>query len=406
LRQRSAELFEADQLRSGGNAYSAKAEIDGADADFNEAKAAHKVIVLHHGCGAPQAFPPSPNLITVAQANQSRLTSAENASMLTRRTIVAGCGIAAAAPLVPAARAQVVRKPVHIIVGFPAGGGTDVIARILAERLRGAYAATVIVENKPGGAARVAIDAIKSAEPDGSEILFTPDFPITIYPHSFRSLSYDPLRDLVPVAPVASGPLTYNIGPAVPDRVTSLAAFVEWCKANPDKALYATTAAGGTPHFIGVMFAAAAGLKMTPVHYRGGAPALQDLVGGHVPASINPMSEALPLANSGRLRILAVSSTRRSQFVPDVPTIRQAGYDVVVDTWLGVFLPAGALPEIVRALSAAIADAVKSPEMVDSLAKFGSEPRFQPPDAFAATVKADTARWGPVVKASGFVAEE
>jgi tripartite-type tricarboxylate transporter receptor subunit TctC len=326
--------------------------------------------------------------------------------MLTRRMIIAGCGIAAVAPLVAAARAQVVGKTVHIIVGFPAGGGTDVIARILAERLRGAYAATVIVENKPGGAARVAIDAIKSAEPDGSEILFTPDFPITIYPHSFRSLSYDPLRDLMPVAPVASGPLTYNIGPAVPDRVASLAAFVEWCKADPDKALYATTAAGGTPHFVGVMFAAAAGLKMTPVHYRGGAPALQDLVGGHVPASINPMSEALPLAKSGRLRILAVSSTRRSQFLPDVPTIREAGYDVVVDTWLGVFLPARAPPEIVRALSAAIADAVKSPEMVDSLAKFGSEPRFQPPDAFAATVKADTARWGPVVKASGFVADE
>ena len=326
--------------------------------------------------------------------------------MLTRRTVVAGCGIAAVVPLVPAARAQVVRKPVHIIVGFPAGGGTDVIARILAERLRGTYAATVIVENKPGGAARVAIDAIKSAAPDGSEILFTPDFPVTIYPHSFRALSYDPLRDLVPVAPVASGPLTYNIGPAVPDRVTSLAGFVEWCKANPDKALYATTAAGGTPHFVGVMFAAAAGLKMTPVHYRGGAPALQDLVGGHVPASINPMSEALPLANAGRLRILAVSSTRRSKFLPDVPTIRQAGYDVVVDTWLGVFLPARAKPEIVRALSAAVADAVKSPEMIDSLAKFGSEPRFQPPDAFAATVAADTARWGPVVKASGFVADE
>ena len=127
----------------------------------------------------------------------------------------------------------------------------------------------------------------------------------------------------MPVAPVATGPLTYNVGPAVPERVTSLAAFVEWCKANPDKALYATTAAGGTPHFVGVMFAAAAGLKMTPIHYRGGAPALQDLVGGHVPASINPMSEALPLANSGRLRILAVSSTRRSKFLPDVPTIRQ-----------------------------------------------------------------------------------
>jgi len=326
--------------------------------------------------------------------------------MLTRRTIVAGCGVAVIAPLISVAQAQVIKKPVHIIVGFPAGGGTDVIARILAERLRGSYATTVIVENKPGGAARVAIDAIKNAEPDGSEILFTPDFPITLYPHSFRSLSYDPERDLVPVAPAATAPLTYNIGPAVPERVTSLTQFVEWCKANPDKAIYATTTAGGTPHFVGVMFAAAAGVKMTPVHYRGGAPALQDLVGGHIPASINPMSEALPLANSGRVRILAVSSTRRSKFLPDVPTIREAGYDVVVDTWLGVFLPAKAPPAIVRALSAAIAEAVKSPEMLDSLAKFGSEPRFQPPDAFAATVKADTARWGPVVRASGFVAEE
>jgi tripartite-type tricarboxylate transporter receptor subunit TctC len=328
------------------------------------------------------------------------------APMLTRRTIVAGGGVAVVARLVPAAQAQVVKKPVHIIVGFPAGGGTDVIARILADRLRGSYATTVIVENKPGGAARVAIDAIKNAEPDGSEILFTPDFPVTLYPHSFRSLSYDPDRDLLPVAPVATAPLTYNIGPAVPDRVGSLAQFVEWCKANPDKAIYATTTAGGTPHFVGVMFAAAAGLKMTPIHYRGGAPALQDLVGGHVPASINPMSEALPLANSGRVRILAVSSTRRSKFLPGVPTIREAGYNVVVDTWLGAFLPAKAPREIVRALSAAIAEAVKSPEMIDSLAKFGSEPRFQPPEGFAATVKADTARWGPVVKASGFVAEE
>src|SRR6516225_690516 len=145
--------------------------------------------------------------------------------MFTRRTIVAGGGVAVVALLVPRAQAQVVKKPVHIIVGFPAGGGTDVIARILAERLRGSYATTVIVENKPGGAARVAIDAIKNAAPDGSEILFTPDFPVTLYPHSFRSLSYDP--DRVPVAPVATAPLAYNTGPAVPERVGSLAQFVD-----------------------------------------------------------------------------------------------------------------------------------------------------------------------------------
>src|SRR6516225_4097538 len=170
--------------------------------------------------------------------------------MFTRRTIVAGGGVAVVALLVPRAQAQVVKKPVHIIVGFPAGGGTDVIARILAERLHGSYATTVIVENKPGGAARVATDAIKNAEPDGSEILFTPDFPITIYPHSFRSLSYDPLRDLVPVAPAARSTLTFVIGPAVPDHVRSLADFIAWCKANPDQSSFATTSAGSTTHFV------------------------------------------------------------------------------------------------------------------------------------------------------------
>ena len=124
--------------------------------------------------------------------------------------------------------------------------------------------------------------------------------------------------------------LTYNIGPAVPASVTSLADFVQWCKAHPESATYATTAAGGTPHFVGVMLATAAGIAMTPVHYRGGAPALQDLIGGHVPAGVNPISETLSQARSGTLRILAVTGARRSPFLPDVPTMREQGYDVVV----------------------------------------------------------------------------
>src|SRR5215468_9791452 len=156
--------------------------------------------------------------------------------MLTRRTFLAALVVA---PLGDAARAraQTLKKTVHIVVGFPAGGATDLIARILADRLRGRYAASVIVENKPGGAARVAVDYIKNAEPDGSEFLFTPDFPITLYPHSFRSLGYDPLRDLVPVAPASRSTLTFVIGPAVSERVISFAEFVAWCKANPDKAI-------------------------------------------------------------------------------------------------------------------------------------------------------------------------
>jgi tripartite-type tricarboxylate transporter receptor subunit TctC len=330
-------------------------------------------------------------------------------AMPTRRHLLAASAaglVTSATGLLPRALAQAIKKPVHVIVGFPAGGGTDMIARILAERLRGPYASTVLVENKPGAAARLAVEYVKNAEPDGGVMLFTPDFPLTVYPHSFRSLNYDPLRDFIAVSPAAKSMLTYNIGPAVPDSVKTLADFVQWCKANPTKASYGTTSAGGTPHFVGMMLANEAGVPVTPVHYRGGAPALQDLLGGHVPASINPVSESLPFARSGTLRTLAVTGAQRSSFLPDVPTMTEAGYKIVVDSWLGVFVPAKTPAEIVNALSTAIAEGVKSAPMAESLAKVGNVPAFQTPAEFAAVVKADVARWAPVVKASGFVAED
>jgi tripartite-type tricarboxylate transporter receptor subunit TctC len=328
--------------------------------------------------------------------------------MPTRRQLLAAsaAGLVCATASFPRARAQAIKKSAHIIVGFPAGGGTDLIARILADRLRGPYAATVLVENKPGAAARLAVEYVKNAEPDGSVMLFTPDFPITVYPHSFRSLNYDPLRDFTAVSPAAKSMLTYNIGPAVPEGVKTLAEFVQWCKANPAKAAYATTAAGGTPHFVGMMLANAAGVAMTPIHYRGGAPALQDLIGGHVPVSINPISESMPSAKAGTIRILAVTGSRRSSFLPEVPTMLEASYDVVVESWLGVFVPAKTPTDVVNALSAAIAEAVNSSQMIENLAKLGNTTAFQTPAQFAATVKADVARWAPIVKASGFVAQD
>jgi tripartite-type tricarboxylate transporter receptor subunit TctC len=328
--------------------------------------------------------------------------------MPTRRHLLTGiaAGLACAAGPLPWARAQTLKKQAHIIVPFPAGGGTDIIARILAEGLRGPYASTVIVENRAGAAARLGVEYVRNAEPDGSVMLFTPDFPITVYPHSFRSLNYDPVRDFTPVATTTKSMLTYNVGPAVPESIKSLADFVVWCKANPGKASYATTAAGGTPHFVGMMLAAAAGIAMTPVHYRGGAPALQDLIGGHVPASVNPISEVLEQARSGTVRILAVTGSRRSSFLPNVPTMSEAGYDVVIDSWLGVFVPSKTPQGIVTALSSAIDEAVRSKPMLENLAKLGNEPGFSTPAQFAAMVKADIARWGPVVKASGFVAED
>jgi len=326
--------------------------------------------------------------------------------MLTRRALLAATALAAAALRPAGLRAQMLKKPLHIVVGFPAGGATDVIARLLAERLRGRYAPAVIVDNKPGGAARIAVEYIKNAEPDGSEILVTPDFPLTVYPYSFRSLNYDPLRDLTPVAPTSSSTLTFVVGPAVPGEVRTLSEFVAWCKAQPEKAVFATTAAGSTTHFIGIMLANAAGIRLGPVHYRGGAPALQDLAGGHVPASVNPIGEVIGQAAAGKIRILAVASPERSRFLPDVPTMRESGFDVAFDTWVGALGPARMPPDVVAALNGAIGEAVGSPEMTESLARMGNDTKFQPPDAFAAQLKADLTRWGPVVKASGFVAEE
>jgi tripartite-type tricarboxylate transporter receptor subunit TctC len=152
------------------------------------------------------------------------------------------------------------------------------------------------------------------------------------------------------------------------------------------------------------MLAAESGVPMTPVHYRGGAPALQDLLGGHVPASVNPVSEVLEVSKAGAVRILAVTGAKRSPFLPDTPTFKELGFNVVVESWTGVWLPANTPDDIVRGLSTAMRLASQSKEMVEALAKFGTEPTFQPPAEFGATVKSEIARWGPVVKASGFVA--
>ena len=303
--------------------------------------------------------------------------------------------------------AQAVSKPVRVIVPFPAGGGTDVLARIVAEKLRAAQGSAVIVENRVGASGRTGVEAVKNAEPDGATLLFTPDFLMTVYPHSFRRLGYDPRADFAPVAIVARSQLALAAGPAVPPSVRTARDYIEWVRANPKNAFFATTSAGGTPHFVGVMLAKAAGVALSPVHYKGGAPALQDLLGGQVPVSINPVGELLPHFKSGKIRVLATTGTERSEFLPEVPTMAEAGYpDVVVQSWLGFLAPARTPRDAVSKLADAIIAAAGSDDAVESMRKFGMRAQTSGPAAFGATLLADLERWAPIVKASGFTAED
>ena len=319
-----------------------------------------------------------------------------------RKVLLAGAALSASR----IGWAQTTKKTLRIVVPFPAGGGTDVLARIVAEKLKDNYAPAVIVENKVGASGRTGVEAVKNAEPDGTTLLFTPDFLMTVYPHSFRKLSYNPLTDFIPIQLVARSGLALAAGPALPLEVKTVRQYVDWVRANPARSYYATTAAGGTPHFVGVMLARDAKVELSPVHYKGGAPALQDLIGGQIPVSINPISELLPHAGA-RIRVLAVTAPQRSRYLPDVPTMVESGFpDIVINPWLGFFAPARTPADVVKRLANGIADACAFGDSQRSFIKLGMEPVAMTPVGFKAVLQQDLERWGPIVRASGFTAED
>jgi tripartite-type tricarboxylate transporter receptor subunit TctC len=323
---------------------------------------------------------------------------------MTRRAFLIAVSVLA---LAPGAKAQTTAKTLRIIVPFPAGGGTDVAARLIADKLRDNYAPAVIVENRAGASGRSGVEAVAHAAADGTTLLFTPDFLMTVYPHSFAKLAYDPLADFAPIALIARSGLALAAGPALPAELKSVRQYVDWARRNPKRAFYATTAAGGTPHFVGVMLAREAGVALSPVHYKGGAPALQDLMGGQIPVSINPIGELLPQLPGGKLRVLAVTSDKRSKFLPDVPTMAESGFpSIVISPWLGFFAPAKTPPDLVKRLSNGITDATQHGEAQIGMLKLGMEPQAMTPLAFREVLRADLERWGPIVKASGFKAED
>jgi tripartite-type tricarboxylate transporter receptor subunit TctC len=318
--------------------------------------------------------------------------------MLNRRSLLAAAGLGALAG--PSA-GQTPRPVARIIVGFPPGGTADVIGRALAERLRGTYAANVIVENKPGARGAVAIQPLLAGDPDGNVIYIAPHSMITMYPHVYRKMPYDPLADMLPVATLASFGFALSVSSQVPAQ--DLAQFVRWAKDPKNKAAYGSLGNGTTAHFLGYMLSSAAGLELNHVPYKGAGPGVQDLLAGQIPSLIGPVGDIAVHHRAGKVRVLATSGTQRSRFLPEVPTFEEAGYKGLIATErFGVFLRRGTPQAIVEKLNQDVNLALRHEDFRGTLEKLSYEPLSTTPQGFEAIIKAEYGRWGAIVKASGF----
>lgn len=304
----------------------------------------------------------------------------------------------------PAAHAQQIPELARLLVGFPPGGSTDNVARRLAERLRGTYAANVLVENKPGAGTQIAVSTLKDAAPDGTTLLLSPPAPFSVYPHTYRKLPYA-VEDVAPTSMVCTFPFALAVGPAVPDSVRTLQDFVAWAKANPGKSNFGSPASGSTPHLVGSVLGKLAGIEFTHIAYRGDAPGLQDLMGGQVAAYSTVLGSYLPHLKSGRLRLLAVSGTERSSFAPDLPTYREQGFALDMTEWFGVFVPARTPAATVQRVTDAVRTAVAQPDFVRGLAEFGMTARSSTPQELATRLRAEFEQWRVHVKNIGFTAD-
>jgi tripartite-type tricarboxylate transporter receptor subunit TctC len=322
-----------------------------------------------------------------------------------RRFLTTSMG-AGAAFLAPAshARAQFIDRPARIIVGFAAGGSLDTIARILADQMKG-YAPSLVVDNKPGAAGRIALETLKASLPDGASFILTPASTLVLHPHIYKKLNYDPIADFTPVTTVGRVGYDLAVGPKVPETVKTIQDFVAWCRANPKDATYGSPGAGSGHHFAGVMFARAANLDMVHVPYRGAAPAVQDVLAGQIASNIS-VGLHIPLHREGKLRILATAGAARSPFLPDVPTFKEAGLNVEISDWFGVVAPAGTPDQVIAKINTLVRNAIQSQVLKDVMAALGNAPGGESPAEFAAMIKEDTATWGAIVQASGFTAEE
>jgi tripartite-type tricarboxylate transporter receptor subunit TctC len=313
--------------------------------------------------------------------------------------------IAGAATMV-CARAAAPEYPVkfvRFIVPYAPGGSSDVLARTVGQKLGASLGQTFVIDNRPGAGSMVGTDLAAKATPDGYTIILS-DMPHTINPGIYSKVPYDPLKDFSPITTVGVSPMFLFVNPAV--KALSVKEFIALAKAQPGKLSIASGGTGATTHLMAELLQSHAGIKLVHVPYKGAGPALSDVVAGQVPATFTSMATAAPFVQSGRLRILGVTSAKRLPAFPDVPTFEESGVPgMIVEHWWGVMAPAGVPKPVIDKLHEAIVAAVNSSDVRERFNVLAVEPRTNTPQQFRALLETDVKRWAKVIKDAGIKIE-
>ncbi len=323
-----------------------------------------------------------------------------------RRRTLATLGGVALAPLASVARAQMpaAGQPIKVLIGTPAGGTQDVLTRAIAQEVRDTLG-PLVIDNRSGAAGRIAVEAVKTAVPDGHTLLLGTAGMMTMFPGAYKNLSYDPIKDFQPIVNAARFELALVVNQSVP--VATLSEFITWAKRQGDAVSFASYGAGTPSHFLGEMLNRAAGLRMVHVPYRGSTPARQDVMGGTVPVYFDTVGGAQQMLPTGRVKVLATSGDKRSPLMPNLPTFVEAGYkEVVATAWFAYYAPLKTPAPVVELLRAEFTRAVNKREVRQLLLQNGMYPVADGADALLKTMREDTARWTGIMKAVNFQANE
>lgn len=290
------------------------------------------------------------------------------------------------------------KPPLKILVGFAPGGSADVLARLVADALKDDYS-PVVVDNKPGAGGRIALNMVKNAKPDGQTVIVLPSGPMVLFPHVYKKLDYDAVKDFTPVSQIAR--FQFGVVASQSSGVKTVAEMIAKARANPGASSYGTPGAGTLPHFMGVLLEQSSGVSLNHVPFQGGAPANNALLGGHIDYKFDVVSETAELHHSGKARIIAVTGGKRDTQVPEVPTLKESGINMEATAWFAMYGPAGLSGEALSRLEKAMVKIVRDPAMKDKLVKLGYEPIGSSSAELAAAQKADLARWEKPIKATG-----